>query len=91
MQGEQPSTFIQNKLTFLIFADTKKVVVMTPTQAFFLEPSRHYWNRRLKLIMKLIEVNEIRDLNELASWTNPGINWVTTNKRNYIDMQPALA
>lgn len=41
--------------------------------------------------MRLIEVNEIRDLNELAQWTNPGINWVNTNKHNYIDMQPALA
>lgn len=66
-------------------------MVFTASQAFYLEPSRHYWNRRLKMIMRLIEINEIRDLNELASFTNPGINWVSTNKHNYIDMQPALA
>lgn len=41
--------------------------------------------------MRLIEVNEIRDLNELAGWTNPGIMWVSTNKRNYVDMVPVLA
>lgn len=89
MQGEQAAIYEQGKLTFLVFPN--KVVVMTSQQAFYLEPSRHYWNRRLKMIMRLIEINEIRDLNELASFTNPGINWVSTNKRNFLDMKPALA
>lgn len=91
MQGEQPSTFTTEKLTFLVYEKNNKVVVCTASQAFYLEPSRHYYNRRLKMIMRLIEINEIRDLNELASFTNAGINWVSTNKRNYIDMQPAMA
>lgn len=91
MQGEQPTIFQTDKLQFLVYPENRKVVVIHHSQAFYLEPSRHYWNRRLKLIMKLIEVNEIRDLNELAGWTNPGINWVSTNKRNFIDMEPALA
>lgn len=91
MQGEQPSIYKTEKLTFLVYRNINKIVVMHNDQAFYLEPSRHYWNRRLKLIMRLIEVNEIRDLNELAGWTNAGINWISTSKRNYLDMQPALA
>lgn len=89
MQGEQPKIYEHNHLTFYVYS--KKIVVFTGHQAFYLEPSRHYWNRRIQLIMKMIEIDEIRSLNELASWTNPGINWVSTDKRNYVAMQPALA
>lgn len=88
MLGEHPQIYQQNNLTFLVYS--KKIVVITSQQAFYLEPSRHYWNRRIQLIMRMIEIDEIRSLNELASWTNPGINWVTTDKKKYVDKALAL-
>jgi hypothetical protein len=89
MKGEQPSIYEQGNLTFYVYS--RKIVVVTPHQAFYLEPSRHYWNRRVQLIMRMIELNEIRNLNELASWTNPGINWVATSKKNHLALDLALA
>lgn len=90
MQGEQYKIYRQPKLTFIIYKD-KILVIGGMDQKFYLIPSRHYWNRRLKLIMRLIEVGEIRDYNELASWTNPGINWVATFQKINLDPEPALA
>lgn len=72
----------QGNLTFII--TPQRIVIRTNLgQQFYLQPKVHFWNRRLKLIQAMIELDEIRDLNELASWCASGnIEWATTD-RNY--------
>lgn len=82
-----PTTNIyrQNYLTFIVTPE--RIVVKTNLgQQFYLQPKVHYWNRRLKLIRTMIQLNEIRDLNELASWCASGnIAWEPTTKDYAID------
>lgn len=79
MMGEI-KIYHQGSLTFTI--TTERIIVKTLLgQQFYLQPKVHYWNRRLKLIRTMIELDEIRDLNELASWCASGnIEWVPTSK-----------
>jgi hypothetical protein len=69
------------KLTFIL--DGEKVIIRTTlNQAFYLSPKAHYWRRRLKLIQTMIELNEVRNLEELASWCAAGqIEWVSTTRK----------
>lgn len=70
----------QNKLTFIITED--RIYVKTALQEFFLEPRTHYWNRRTKLIKTMIELGEIRTLNELSSFCGSGnILWTINTKK----------
>lgn len=79
MQGGQPQIYTQDKLTFIIIGD--KIIIRTKIgQQFYLLPKQHYWLRRIRLIRAMIELNEVRDLNELSSWCGNGIDWVTTSQ-----------
>lgn len=80
--------YTTDKLVFIVCPD--KVVVRTRMQQFYLLPKAHYFNRRLNLIRNLIILNEIRDLNELASYTGRGIDWVTTSVKYDLEKQAAL-
>lgn len=74
----------QGSLQFILTPE--KIIIITPLkQQFYLEPKMPYWKRRLKLIRTMIILNEVRSLNELASFTNPGINWVTTREDYCLD------
>ncbi len=77
MQDGQPKIYKQSNLTFIVTPQRITVRTSLP-QTFFLEPKAHYWKRRIKLIAVMIELNEIRNLNELAEWTRPGVDWVST-------------
>lgn len=67
----------QKNLTFIVSPQRITVRTSLP-QTFFLQPKAHYWKRRVALIARMIEINEIRNLNELAEYTRPGVDWVTT-------------
>lgn len=67
----------QGALTFIV-APKKTIVRTTLGQEFLLSPKLHYFNRRINLIRVMIALNEIRNLNELATWCKPGIEWVPT-------------
>lgn len=77
MQGVTPQVYKQNKLCFVVSGD--KIIVCTTMQSFYLQPKAHYWRKRIKLIETMIELGEVRTLGELAAWTNPGIEWVSTS------------
>ncbi len=77
--GTETQVYQQGQLVFIL--TNEKVIVKTPMQVFFLSPRRHYWNRRLCLIRTIIELGEIQNLDELASWTGRGIEWVSTQNR----------
>lgn len=80
-----PKVFQQDRLTFIITPN--KTLVKTPLQMFFLEPKTHYYNRRLALIRTLIELQEIRSLEELAGFCAGGnVMWTSTNA--YVQTQP---
>lgn len=81
--------YTTDKLIFIVTPE--KVIVRTNLQQFYLLPKAHYFNRRLNLIRNLIIINEIRDLNELASYTGRGIDWVTTSIKYDLDRQQAMA
>lgn len=77
--GEEPRVYYQPKLTFIILSD--KIIIRTHLgQQFYLAPRTHQWSRRLKVIRVMVELNEIRTLDELANWTNPGIEWLSTSR-----------
>lgn len=80
--------YTTDKLIFIV--SPEKVVVRTNLQQFYLLPKAHYFNRRLNLIRNLIVLNEIRDLNELASYTGRGIDWVTTSIKYDLANQEAV-
>ena len=66
----------QGRLTFVLTPE-RVLVRTTLPQTFCLQPKAHYWKKRLSMIRVMIELNEIRDLNELAEWCGVGIEWVT--------------
>lgn len=88
MQGEQPRIYNTDKLTFYIFDN--KVIIMTAHQAFYLAPRKSYYRRRVNMISRMIEINEIRDLNELAQWSGAGVEWISTEKKHYLAPEVAL-
>lgn len=70
-----PQIYKQGRLTFIL--SPQRIIVQTSLpQTFFLEPTEHYWTRRIKLINAMIQLGEIRDLNELATWCGRGVTWV---------------
>lgn len=74
---QQESKVYKNKKLMFILTPTQ-ILVKTSAQMFFLCPESHYWTRKLEMIRHLIEINEIRDLNELAGLTRPNIIWTST-------------
>lgn len=77
--GEEPRVYYQPKLTFIIFSD--KIVIRTHLgQQFYLAARTHQWSRRLQMIRLMLELNKIHTLEDLASWTNPGIEWLSTTQ-----------
>lgn len=77
--GQDYKVYYQEKLTFIIFPD--KILIRTHLgQQFYLSPKTHQWSRKLRVIRLMVELNEIRTLEELASWTNPGIEWMSTTR-----------
>lgn len=64
--------------TFSFILTPTSTIFMTSLQTVNLIPIEHYWNRRLKLIRLMIQLNEIQSLQELASWTRPHILWTGT-------------
>lgn len=72
--------YYQGNLTFII--TPSKIIIQTPLQMFYLEPRTHYWKRRIDLIKAMIELQEIRNLNELSSFCAGGnVEWVSTLKQ----------
>lgn len=63
------------RLTFVLLPEM--VLVKTPLQAFYLMPTEPRSNKRLRVIRIMIELGEIRNLNELAGWTRPNIIWTS--------------
>lgn len=90
MEGTTNKIYHQGNLTFIV--TPTKVLVKTHLQMFYLEPKLKYWNRRLSLIRAMIELEEIRNLNELASFcANGGITWNVTTSSCYVDkLQPVV-
>lgn len=71
----------QQHMTFVL-TPTKIYFLTTHGQQFYLQPKIHYFNKRMDKIRTLIELGEIRDFNELASFCAGGqIAWVTTSKK----------
>lgn len=68
-------------LTFII--NGKDIIIKTSlNQTFYLLPNG-YWtprmsSHRMSLIRNMVTIGEIRDWNELASYTRPGITWTPT-------------
>lgn len=73
----QSTEYKQGDLTFTLFPT--KTVVATPLQRFYLYPRATYYNRRHNLIRVMVQLGEIRDLNELSAWCHPGIEWRATS------------
>jgi hypothetical protein len=68
----------QGRLTFIL-TPSRTIVKTALNQRFFLEPRMHYWQRRIRLINTMIQLGEIRNLNELAEWCGRGVEWVPTD------------
>jgi hypothetical protein len=70
--------FPVNNLTFILTPD--KIYIRTKYQCFYLEARTHYWERRLMLIRTLVQLNEIRNLEELSGYCAGGnILWQNTS------------
>lgn len=67
----------------LIFIITPtKIAVQTPLQFFFLKAKEPYYGKRLKTVKMLIELGEIKTLNDLAQYTNGKIDWVNSYRQH---------
>lgn len=76
--GEQSKVYRQGQLIFIV--NSEKTMVKTSLhQMFILQPKMHYWRRRLRLINTMIQLGEIRDLNELSEWCGDGVAWIATD------------
>lgn len=73
-----PKVYRQEKLTFIV-TPSKTIVQTHLSQNFLLEPKFHYWRKRLRLINNMIQLGEIRDLNELSEWCGNGVQWTSLN------------
>lgn len=73
---ENTKVYKVGKLTFVLLP--KLVLIKTPLQAFYLMSLNRQGTKRLKVIRIMIELGEIRNLNELAGWTRPNILWTGT-------------
>jgi hypothetical protein len=65
--------YIVNNLTFILTPE--RVLVKTNLQTFYLRPTTQKYKKRMAMIRLMIELNEIRNLEELASWCGTGIHW----------------
>lgn len=82
--------YSQGSLTFIITPD-KIIIVTSIGQQFYLNPKAHYWTRRIKLIKTMIQLGEIRDLNELSTWCASGqIEWVPTSHKYQLEKAGAM-
>lgn len=68
--------YTQGRLTFII--GQRHIIVRTSLQTFFLLPRQSYWHNRINRVRAMIELGEIRDLNDLATWCGEGIEWRVT-------------
>lgn len=77
-------TYKTGKLTFLL-TPTSTIVTTPLGQSFYLAPKNSYYRRRIYAIRKVIEVNEIRNLEELAEWcagiNGVGVEWLSINNK----------
>lgn len=73
----ETKTYDQGKLVFHL--TPRYIIVCTSLQTFFLLPRQSYWYKRLNLVRAMIEVGEIRDLNDLAYFCGDGIEWRATS------------
>jgi len=78
--NNQTPVFKCNKLTFIL--EGKDIIIKTSLNQTFFLTSNYYWkpgftSHRLKLIRLMIQIGEIRTLDELASYTRPGLIWST--------------
>lgn len=73
MVGDIEKVYKQHNLSFIITPE--KIFVRTSLQAFSLEPKAHYWQKRMRLVRIMIELDQIQTLSDLAEWTRPGIEW----------------
>lgn len=70
-------TYKQGGLTFTLAP--KRVIVQTPMQTFYLVPRASYWHRKIHLVRAMIQLGEIRDLNELAAFCGDCVEWRSTS------------
>lgn len=79
----------QKNLTFIV--SPQRITVRTSLgQMFYLDPIAHYWRRKERTIALMIEIGEVRSLNELASWCGVGVAWVSTNHKYNTSNQDEL-
>lgn len=69
-------TYRQGYLTFTL--SPQRTIIRTSLQTFFLLPRESYWYRKLLFVRTMIELGEIRDLNDLAAFCGTGIEWRAT-------------
>lgn len=71
----QGDSYRVNNLTFILTPE--KIYIQTKHQCFYLEARTHYWERRLLLIRTLVQLNEIRSLEELSAYCAGGnVIWI---------------
>lgn len=80
MQG---GLYIYNGIVFDL-RDERVRVRTVLGQSFLLEPSFHYYNRRMAKVRRMIELQEIKSLEELASHTNGVIDWIPCRAKAYL-------
>lgn len=69
------------KLIFILYKN--QIIIRTSLNQTFYLVSNFYWTptfffKRMSIIRYMIGLGEIRSLNELASYTRPGIKWEST-------------
>jgi hypothetical protein len=80
----QTKTYRHGNLCFVLTPE--RVVIETALQSFFLEPSRHYWRKRVSMIRLMIEMDKIENLAHLAEFCVDAngtkvIDWVVTYRK----------
>lgn len=73
--NSRAKVFRCNSLIFVLLPTI--VIVKTNLQTFYLRPLDRRAEKRLKVIRIMMELGEIRNLNELAGWTRPSIIWTS--------------
>ena len=69
-------TYGEGGLRFTI--TPSRIYVQTSFQTFFLLPRASYWHRRVSLVRAMIELGEVKDLNDLASFCGNYVEWRAT-------------
>ena len=70
-------TYKQGNVTFTLAP--KRVIVQTPLQTFYLTPKASYWHQKVNLVRVMIQIGEIRNLSELASFCGDKVQWRATS------------